>query len=158
MKTIHIKGYIPIINGVGVYRSDIPKLQGLIRELYACCLKDDGKFHHFFEPELIVRIDSVEVLNAAKDWLNSKSIEFEEYDYPFPAPGQFGEDANGIVANHLELFIAIFHAHSVAAIIMNDEDHLKYLERVIHTAFNPRFASQRDEGNALMMLAKLKLG
>jgi len=158
MKTIHIKNYLPIVNGNMINLSDIPKLKELIKELYAHCLKDDKKFHYFFEPEIIIRIDSEEVLNKVKDFLNNKDIQFDEYDYPFAPAGKFGEDPNSIVAKNLELFLTIFHANSIAAITMTEEEHFQYVERLIHTAFNPKLISHQREGSILMNLAKLKLG
>lgn len=56
IKTIHIKNYVPIINGNAVNTSDVPKLKALVKELYEYTLKDDPKFHFFFEPEIIFRI------------------------------------------------------------------------------------------------------
>ena len=158
IKTIHIKNYIPILNGNAVNTSDVPKLKALVKELYDHTLKDDLKFHFFFEPEIIFRITTEDCLRKAKSFLQSKNIEFEEYDYPFAPDGKFGEERGGIVANNLELFLPILHGHSVAAITMSEDEHFKYLERVIHTAFNPKFYSHEQEGNKLANLAVLKLG
>lgn len=158
VKTIHIKNYVPIINGNAVNTGDVPKLKALVKELYEHTLKDDPKFHFFFEPEIIFRIITEECLSKTKSFLQNRDIEFEEYDYPFPPEGKFGEERGGIVANNLDIFLPILHAHSVAAITMNDNDHFKYLERVIHTAFNPKFYSHEEEGSSLAKLAVLKLG
>ena len=158
IKTIHIKNYVQILNGNAVNTSDVPKLKALVKELYDHTLKDDPKFHFFFEPEIIFRITTEDCLMKAKSFLQSKNIEFEEYDYPFPPVGKFGEERGGIVANNLDIFLPILHAHSVAAITMNEDDHFKYLERVIHTAFNPKFYSHEEEGSKLAKLAELKLG
>lgn len=126
VKTIHIKNYVPIINGNAVNTSDVPKLKALVKELYEHTLKDDPKFHFFFEPEIIFRITTEECLSKTKSFLQNRNIEFEEYDYPFPPEGKFGEERGGIVANNLDIFLPILHAHSVAAITMNDNDHFKY--------------------------------
>lgn len=158
IKTIHIKNYVPILNGNAVNTNDVPKLKALVKELYDHTLKDDPKFHFFSEPEIIFRITTKDCLTKAKSFLQSKNIEFEEYDYPFAPEGKFGEERGGIVANNLELFLPILHAHSIAALTMSEEEHFKYLERVIHTAFNPKFYSYEQEGGKLANLAVLKLG
>ena len=158
IKTIHIKNYVPILNGNTVNTSDVLKLKALVKELYDHTLKDDPIFHFFFEPEIIFRITTEDCLRKAKSYLQSKNIEFEEYDYPFAPEGKFGEERGGIVANNLELFLPILHGHSVAAITMSEDEHFKYLERVIHTAFNPKFYSHEQEEGKLANLAVLKLG
>lgn len=158
IKTIHIKNYVPIINGNAVNTSDALKLKALVKELYEHTLKDDPKFHFFFEPEIIFRITTEDCLTKAKNFLQNRNIEFEEYDYPFAPEGKFGEEKGGIVANNLDIFLPVLHAHSVAAITMSEDEHFKYLERVIHTAFNPKFYSHEQEGNKLANLAVLKLG
>lgn len=158
IKTVHIKNYVPIINGNAVNTSDVPKLKALVNELYKHTLKDDPKFHFFFEPEIIFRITLEECLSKTKSLLQNRNIEFEEYDYPFPPEGKFGEERGSIVANNLDIFLPILHAHSVVAITMNEDEHFKYLERVIHTAFNPKFYSHEGEGSKLAKLAELKLG
>lgn len=157
IKTIHIINYVPIINGNAVNTDDVPKLKALAKEVYEHILKDDPNFHFFFEPEIIFRITTENCLAKAKSFLQSKNIEFEEYDYPFPSNGKFGEEKGSIVANNLDIFLPVLHAHSVAAITMSNDDHFKYLERVIHTAFNPKFYSYGEEGERLARLAELKL-
>jgi hypothetical protein len=52
----------------------------------------------------------------------------------------------------------VFNANSVAVLIMSNDDHFRYLERLIHTAFNPRGSTQAQEGYWLLKLAALKLG
>lgn len=158
IKTIHIKNYVLIVNGNAVNTSDVPKLKALVKELYEHTLKDDSKFHFFFEPEIIFRITTEDCLTKAKNFLQNRTIEFEEYDYPFAPEGKFGEERGGIVANNLDIFLPILHVHSVAAITMSEDEHFKYLERVIHTAFNPKFYSHEEEGSKLAKLAELKLG
>jgi len=158
IKTIHIKNYVPIVNGNAVNTSDVPKLKALVKELYDHTLKDDPKFHFFFEPEIIFRITTEDCLIKTKDFLRSKNIEFEEYDYPFAPEGKFGEKRGGIVANNLELFLPMLHAYSIAALTMNEEEHLEYLERVIHDAFNPKLYSYKQEGEELEKLAVVKIG
>jgi hypothetical protein len=130
----------------------------LIRELYDCALKDDPLFHFFYEPELIIRIGSEHCLQRVRLFLNERNVAFEEYDYPSPKTVKgFGEEKGGVVAEHLDLFLPVFHAHSVAAITMDDPTHTQYLERVIHTAFNPKRRSREHEGTTLLTLAKMKL-
>ena len=158
MKTVHIKNYVNILPGNAVTLADVEKMKGLLKELYDHTLKEDPLFHFFFEPEIIIRIDSEACLNKVKDFLSQRNIEFEGYDYPFPPPGKFGEEQNGIVAKNLNLFLPVLHASSVAAITMNDSDHFQYLERLIHTAFNPKFLSHEVEGKVLTRLAMFKLG
>lgn len=158
IKTIHIKDYVPVFAGNAINVQDVPKLKTLVKELYEHCLRNDPEFHFFFEPEIIIRISKKEYLDQAKSFLQDKNIKFDEYDYPFPPEGKFGEGKESIVANNLNLFIPLFHANSVAAITMDDKKHFEYLERLIHTAFNPRFYSPQQEGEILSQLAALKLG
>lgn len=158
IKTVHIKNFVPLLSNNAVYTSDVPKLKNLINELYDYTLKDDPKFHFFFEPEIIIRITTEVSLTKVKNYLQSKSINFEEYDYPFPPEGKFGEEKGGIVANNLDLFLAVFHSNSLAALSMSEEDHFKYIERLVHTAFNLKFYPHEQEGKWLTNLAVLKLG
>lgn len=158
MRTIHIKNYVPLLEGNAVYTSDIPKLKNLIKELYDYTLKDDSIFHFFFEPEIIIRIESEQSLEKVKSFLQERSISFEEYEYPFPPEGKFGEGKDSVVAKHLDLFLPLFHASSVAAITLDEAEHAHYLERLVHTAFNPKFYPHEHEGQYLLKLAELKLG
>jgi hypothetical protein len=150
IKTIHLEN------------DDVIKRKALIKELYDHTLKDDPDFHFFFEPALIVRITTEDCLTKTKNFLQARRIEFEEYDYPHPVPleGKFGSRFGeaGIVADNLEIFLLLFHSHSVAALTMSEDNHFKYLERVIHTAFNPRGLDHAQEGLQLLQLAALKLG
>ena len=158
IKTIHIKNFFQLTPDNKIYNHDIDRMKSLIKELYDSTLKDDPKFHFFFEPEIIFRITTEECLSKVKEFLQNKNIEFEEYEYPFPPEGKFGEGKDSIVAKNLELFLTIFHANSVAAITMNEEGHFQYIERLVHTAFNPKFYSHEIEGTWLANLAALKLG
>lgn len=157
IKTIHIKN-VQLLPNNEIYTTDVPKLKSLIKEIYDYVLKDDSMFHFFFEPEIIIRITEKDSLVKVKSFLKERNIDFEEYDYPFPPEGKFGEEKNGIVVNNLKLFLTIFHVNSVAALTMNEEDHFKYLERLVHTAFNPKFYPHKQEGEWLSDLAVLKLG
>lgn len=157
MKTIHIQN-VEVLENYDISSSDADGLKKLINELYEYTLKNDTAFHFFYEPELIIRISSESCLTKVKAFLSQRNIPFEEYDYPFPgAKGKFGEEEGGIVATNLDLFLPVFHAHSVAAITMDDDAHKEYLERVLHTAFNSRFLSREYEGKILMELAHRKL-
>lgn len=162
MKTIHIKNFVPLVkdsNGNDAINTiDLPKLKALIQDLYTHVLKDDPKFHFFFEPEIIIRTMEGDTLERVKNFLTERNIQFEEYDYPFAPKGKFGELRDGIVANNLQLFLTIFHANSVAALTMTDEEHFRFVERLIHTAFNPKFFSLSQEGTYLANLAVMKLG
>lgn len=151
----------------------------LLFRLYEISLKDDPKFHFFYEPEIIIRFSSVECLEKAKTYLNERKIHFDVYSYPIPEKienqlveekkeddseskrerkvHRFGEHNSPIVLKHLDLFVTIFHAHSVAAITMDDSDHFEYMERTIHTMFNPRAYTRNEEGKHLAELASFKL-
>lgn len=157
MKTIHVQN-VEVLGNHEIGPDDAEGLKKLINELYKYTLINDPEFHFFYEPELIIRISSESCLTKVKAFLNQRNIPFEEYDYPFPgAKGKFGEEEGGIVATNLDLFLPVFHAHSVAAITMDDDAHKEYLERVLHTAFNPRFLSRKYEGKILKELAHRKL-
>ena len=101
IKTIHIKNFVTLLPNNAIYTSDVSKLKDLIKELYQHTLKDDPNFHFFFEPELIIRITTTECLTKVKELLQNRSIEFEEYEYPFPPEGKFGEGKDSIVARNL---------------------------------------------------------
>jgi len=138
------------------------KMKELLKMLYDHVLKDDPKFHFFYEPEIIIRFSSHECLERAKSYLTQKGIGTKIYDYPLPDKKRgekvFGEEPDGIVMQHFELFLTIFHAHSVAAIIMEDQEHFRYMERVIHTMWNPRLYTREQEGKSLAKLAVFKCG
>jgi len=131
-------------------------MKDLLSELYQHTLKDDPKFHFFYEPEIIIRFSSKECLEKAQELLQTKKIGFKVYEYPFPQGSKTYGESEAVVVNNFELFLTIFHAHSIAAILMNDEDHFGYMERVIHTMFNPRGITRSDEGKHLIRLALYK--
>jgi len=145
------------------------KQRELLVELYKTCLKDDEKFHFFYEPDIIIRLSSALVIEKVKELLSSKGIKFTTYDYPTPFSERlvvgsdkniycYGEEKGGIVMKNFDLFITIFHAHSTAALSMSDSEHFEYMERVIHTMFNPRAYSRLEEGEHLAKLAIYKAG
>lgn len=142
MNTIHVK-------------SKKPKL---IIDIFNLFLKDDPYFHFFYEPEIIIRVSVDEIKNRIIDYLDKDNISYEEYEYPFPPQGNYGEIEGGIVANNLDLFIPVFHSNSVAALTIKDGDFIKYLERITHTASNSRGLDHIQEGILLTNLASLKLG
>ena len=150
IKTMHIRN------------DAIPKSKALAKDLFDHTLKDDPEFHFFFEPSLIFRITTEDCLMKAREFLRARNVEFEEYDYPYPCPteGRFGKrfGEGGIVADNLELFLPVFHANSVAALTMSEQEYPEYLERLVHTAFNPKGYSREQEGCLLLQLAALKLG
>lgn len=138
------------------------ELKELISFLYGEYLKDDPLFHFFYEPDIIIRISVEKILAQVKSYLDSKEISFKVYDYPTPNPNIsfpcYGETPGGIVIRNLNLFLPLFHAHSVAALSLNDDDHFSYMERIIHTMWNPRGYSRAEEGRHLATLAEYKLG
>eukprot|EP01083_Nonionella_stella_P048219 129071_1 len=154
MKTVHIKGVVTENN-----ETDFARLKTILKDLYSSVLNKDDLFHFFFEPELIIRVSLCNV-SVVEMYLNKNGIKHIVYPYPIPDDvwSQFGEHNNAIVLDHLNLFLTVFHAHSVAAIIMNDKEHFDYLERMIHTAFNPRLISRQKEGLQLLKYSQFKLG
>ncbi|KAG2378644.1 hypothetical protein C9374_008283 [Naegleria lovaniensis] len=140
-------------------------------------LKHDPLFHFFYEPEIIIRFSSELVRNQVKAKLDELQIGFVEYNYPTPESQYVelvahtevmdlvekrihccGENKDGIVIRNLPLFLNIFHGHSVAALEMNREDHFHYMERVIHTMFNPFAYTRDEEGRKLAKMAIFKSG
>jgi len=142
MKTIHIKSNEP----------------GLIVEIYNLFLKDDPDFHFFYEPEIIIRVSVKEIKNRIINFLDKNIISYEEYEYPFPPKGKYGEIEGDVVANNLNLLIPVFHSNSIAALTFTDDDFIKYLERITHTASNSRGLNHIKEGILLTNLASIKLG
>jgi len=159
--------------------------QKLIQELYQAVLVNDPLFHFFYEPELIIRISSSDVLQALSAYLTKRGIKHAVYSYPTPAPvsdkaacerelaevkrlgvgfgdpqvrQRYGEEPGGIVIRNLGLFLPVFHTHAVAALTLSSRDHHQYLERCIHTAFNMAHVSRTDEGQQLAKMAAYKLG
>jgi hypothetical protein len=162
MKTIHILEYQTTDknNTIGINDEGMKKQKELIKELFSRFLKDDSIFHFLYEPELIIRIESLKCLNEIKEYLDDNNISYIEYDYPFPPNPQnrqFGEDPKGIIAKNFSLFLPIFHSNAIVALEMNGEDHFNYLERVIHTACNSKAYNHIAEGLILKSLAEIKL-
>ncbi|KAL9655199.1 hypothetical protein ABK040_008974 [Willaertia magna] len=146
----------------------------LLKELFNNALKEDNSFHYFFEPEIIIRMNcNGQPYETVKEILKNKNIGFVEYDYPNPLQEHltvkdrnqnerklscYGETKGGIVLKYFDMFTNIFHYHSVAAISMDKTDHFEYMERVIHTMFNPRSYTRDEEGKHLTRLAIYKSG
>ncbi|MFC2042360.1 hypothetical protein ACFLTV_02555, partial [Chloroflexota bacterium] len=106
----------------------------------------------------VIRLTTEDCLAKVKSFLQQRNIQFCKYDYPDVPEGKCGEERGGIVANNLGLFLPVFYANSVAALTMSEKDYCKYLERLLHTAFNPKDYSHEQEGKCLANLAALKLG
>jgi len=157
VKTIHLKFPKPQQDGM-ILVSDLKQVLHLLKDLYSNILKDDPLFHYFFEPDLIIRIKDENVLARVKAYLQDKKIEFDEYEYPHAPDGKYGEEKDGIIDKYLDLFLAINHANSVAALLMDESEHFSYMERMIHSAFNTGRMPHQQEGLTLMKLAELKLG
>ena len=174
MKTIHIyqlgedsalKNFLALFTKSNI-DSEIELKKNLIKDLYENVLKKDNNFHYFYEPDLIIRISSTECVDQVKNILINKKIKYIEYDYPLPKNTYinignkllycYGEQDNKIVLNNLDLFTTIFHAHSIAAITLNKEDHFEYMERTIHTRFNPKGYTRQEECDVLVELASYK--
>jgi hypothetical protein len=158
MKTLHIT---KIDYKTGFFKSSIAEHKSLMSDLYKRFLINDDHFHFFYEPDIIIRISDEGILKQISDYLASRLINFLVYDYPAPQTNQhhecYGEDENGVVIRNLSLFIPIFHANSVAALSMSQEDHFLYMERVIHTMWNPAAYTRAEEGAYLGRLASYKL-
>lgn len=161
MKTLHITRLNRVRNLFTRNESVKTRQQNLMKDLYKKFLKEDGLFHFFYEPEIIIRISTESVLTPVSRYLDEQNIDYEIYDYPTPKQNLtidcYGEEPGGIVINNLDLFLPIFHAHAVAAITLNDDDHFHYMERVTHTMWNPRGYTRQEEGEHLALLASWKL-
>lgn len=132
----------------------------LITKLYIEVLRDnDPLFHFFYEPFLIVRITDDISLAMVCEILNKESISHITYGYPYSyCPDSCDERNSQIVADHgRDIFLPLFHAHSISALELSNADHIQYLERCIHTACNPRGIPRKEEGLILMELANAKL-
>ncbi len=71
---------------------------------------------------------------------------------------RYCEDPSGIVIRQLPIFLPIFHAHSVAAITLSASEHVNYMERTVHTMYNPAMYSRQNEGKACLKLGAWKMG
>jgi len=137
MKTIHTK----------------TKSRTLIKKLYREILKDDSLFHFFYEPELVIRVSENHLL-ALKKYLKDKNINFIEYDYP-KEKGKKGNlcfECEDLVLNNLDLFLQLYHCHSLAVLSFKKEELNDYFGRVIHTLFNIARKSYQTEGLELIAM------
>ena len=82
----------------------------------------------------------------------------EEEEEVLELQREYREEEGGIVLQHFNLFLSIFHSHSIAAIIMDKSHHFSYLERVIHTGFNTGSYTIQQEAQTLSKLASFKGG
>lgn len=131
--------------------NDVNYYRRLLADLYEQTLSSDPQFHFFFEEPaitLIIRVGTVESLDSVRAYLTDRSISYSEDEYPIAKHSPYGEDPF-VVAN-LENFVPLFHANAVAAIKFKDSEHSIYLDRLIHTAFNPRGLFHIDEGISLV--------
>jgi hypothetical protein len=153
MKTLHI---------IDKEKTSQNDKANLLKLLYEKFLLKDPQFHFFYEPEIIIRMSMDDLLKETSNFLIAQNYKIEIYDYPSPSKNDhqycYGEHPDGIVIKNLDLFLPLFHAHSVAALRLSHEDHFSYMERSIHTLFNPAAYSRVDEGVHLAKLAELKLG
>ncbi len=158
MKTIQINNLLKADPNGQLSIDDIKKYKQFPKELYDFALKDDPLFHFFFEgPVIIFRVQSAEVLQKVKNYLQNHKIEFEEYNYPNTPEGKFGEAKEGIVNRNLDIFIKLNHFYAVAALTIPDNDYFNYLERLIHSPFNMKGMTHPQEGMKLIKLGNLKL-
>jgi hypothetical protein len=131
----------------------------IIQELYSKFLKDDPLFHYFFEPDLIVRISSNQVLEKIKNHLDKEQIAFIIYDYPVPVQRTdrycYGESP-GPVLERLDVYLPLFHLHALAALTMSPDHHFAYMERSTHTMCNMAGQSRQQEAENLVLLAERK--
>lgn len=125
-----------------------PVLKRLLKELYKLALKNDPKFHFFYEPELIIRISEEEVLKKVCRKLDREHIDYRIYDYPKPVkdPLNWCYECDQYVLDNLELFIQLYHAHSVLALTLTKKTYRNYIARVQHTAHNTGGYNYNQEG------------
>lgn len=158
--TLHITGYPQEIEVNSTITSPSPS-EALIKELYNKALKQDESFHFFYEPALIIRLSSVQVKEKIAKWLKKRNYTFVIYDYPTPAkePNQYryGEAPEGIVLKYLNLFLSIFHAHSIAALEMTCEEHDFYKQQVIEDLLDRGNYSPSERFERLRFLGISKL-
>jgi len=162
MKTVHIRN----IEHVGGWTDDagIQWNEITMGKLYWKVLRKDPLFHYFPEPDLVIRISRRICLWMVTRLLRKWQVEYEVYDYPYPDDpskvdtyswtgefGQrFGEVPGTIVCKHPDFFLPLFHAHSVAAITLDEYDHWRYMERVIHCGFLMKCHHPLEECNILV--------
>lgn len=163
MKTIHIYQHDPkYIDKIYDYFStvvitepfkDYNNNKRLIKKVYDEVIKDDPKFHYFFEPELIIRISDTYV-EKVKQVLDKDGVKYVEYDYPLPKKQNIidkklikchGEQDKPTVLKNLDLFIRLFHVNSIAALTLGASDYNAYMERNIHSFYNQTCQPTKDE-------------
>lgn len=128
----------------------------LMIALYNEILKDDPLFHFLLEPQLVIRISKEECLTQVKSYLEIRNIDYSEYPYPNAPEGKFGVGSDSIDERHKELMLPIYHINSIAALTLDEKDHLLYLERMTHTAFSSMYGERSIEANLMTLLAALK--
>jgi hypothetical protein len=147
MQTLHVQGS---------YDS-----RQLIKDIYqAGCLKADHKFHDFIEPVLIIRTSAADVTEKVKRCLLTKYDNFFLYDYPTPQGNgdAFGEDPKGIVIQHLDLFIKIFHSHAKPVLSSQDgKAHAVFRKRGVEVLIEKGNYTLCTQVELLKLLASYKL-
>jgi hypothetical protein len=146
----------------GLFRTKEYNPPAMILELYNKFLKNDTLLHYFFEPDLIIRVSNNEVREQIKNYLSSKNISYEVYDYPSPPQAEnkkrYGEHEDGVVIQRLyDVYLPLFHLNAVAALTMDEFDKMNYLERSTHTFCNMTGQTRLEEAETLSYLASLKL-
>jgi len=140
MKTVHLE----------------TKNQRLIKKLYQGVLINDDKFHFFYEPELVIRVGN-KFLRKLVDFIKDNGYEFRVYDYPGfnkkPKLGVYCFECLPEVQRNLELFLKLYHLHSVASLTLTKRELAVYRERAIHTIFNVSGISYRGEAQELFSSA-----
>ena len=168
LKTLHI-----LPNAAGASRgcsffqcagsAEIDKPE-LIRELYAKFLVNDSWFHYFFEPDLIIRISNPRVLADISHYLDQMDITFKTYSYPHPEVNEsstsgrcYGEAEGGPVAERLyDIYLPLFHINALAALTMEADKRLCFMERSNHTFCNMANDTRQEEADKLEYLASRK--
>lgn len=156
LQTLHIK-YLKIDNDKNTY--DYNK-QELIRQIFKEFLINDPFSHYFIEPPLVIRAQK-ETISKIEIYLEEE-YEFITYDYPTPSETLeercYKENPDGIVMKYFDLFLKIFHAHSVAALRFTSSQHSYYRIIVVEILLSSGKYSLEKAGKDLEELAKYKLG
>lgn len=131
----------------------------LVKSLYRHALHEDPLFHFFYEPDLIIRTSLLSVREKIEQWLKDRNYTFIIYDYPTPKPifGQILYGENGFVEEHLDLFLEIFHTHSLAAVEMDGDEHGFYMTHVIDKLLSDETRLIESKSRTLEYLASRKL-
>lgn len=123
----------------------------LIKKLYKKILKNDDKFHFFYEPNLVIRATEDSIVKI-KELLSELGYKFDVYEYPTDKKkkGFFCFECEDYVLNNLEYFIQLYHLHSVLFFKLNKQEYYNYIGRTMHTACNIGGYSYLDEAEMSM--------